>query len=266
MSEFLKYLILGIIQGITEPLPISSSGHMIIFEHFLGVTSSLNFKIITNFGSLIAIIIFYRKFLIELIKDAWSYVFKNNKKKKNSFIYIILVAIATIPAGIAGVFLEKTIEEKLSNIFTVAICLVITGTLLLIIDYASKLSKRDNITFFDSILIGLAQVLGLFPGISRSGSTTSVGVLRGINIEEALRFSFMLYIPISVGSLILSFINMNLETVHIPSYLGAFIFSFLGTLMAIRFLFKIVKQENLKYFGYYCLSVSALIFLYLLAF
>lgn len=266
MSDFVKYLILGIVQGITEPLPISSSGHMIIFEKILGVTSSLDFKIITNFGSLIAILIFYRKFLAELIKDAWAYVFKKDQEKKQSFIYIILVTIATIPAGIAGVFLEEVIDDKLSNIFVVAICLVITGTLLLVIDYASKLTKRENITFLDSILIGLAQVFGLFPGISRSGSTTSVGVLRGVNVEDALRFSFMMYIPVSVGSLILSLVKMNLDSVNIPSYLGALVLSFLGTLIAIRFLFKIVKKENLKYFGYYCLSVSTLIFLYLLIF
>lgn len=266
MSEFLKYLILGLVQGITEPLPISSSGHIIIFEQILGITTKLDFKIITNFGSLIAILIFYRHFLIDLIKDAWSYVFKNDKEKKSSFIYILLVALATIPAGIAGILLEEIVDSKLSNIFTVAVCLLVTGTLLLIIDYAAKTAKKEKVGIIDSILMGCAQVFGLLPGISRSGSTTSVGVLRGINVEDALRFSFMMYIPVSLGSLVLSLAKMNFDTVSVPSYLGAFVLSFVGTFFAIRLLFKIVKKENLKYFGYYCLCLSSIILLFLLVF
>ena len=264
MLEIIKYLLLGLIQGLTEPLPISSSGHMIIFEEIFSFATDLNFKIITNFGSLIAICIFYRKFLKELIIDSWSYLIKKDTTKKNSFIYILLVALATIPTGIAGYFLSDIVDEKLSNIFTVAICLSITGILLLIIDYLSKKAIRNQITTVDSILIGLSQIVGLIPGISRSGSTTSIGVFRKIRLEDSLRFSFMLYIPISIGSLILSLTKINYQTTNIVGYIGAFILSILGTLASIKLLFGIVKKENLKYFGYYCLLVSISIFIYLL--
>lgn len=262
--ELIKYLLLGLIQGVTEPLPISSSGHLIIFEEIFAFSTDLNFKIITNFGSLIAICIFYRKFLISLITDTYRYLFKKEQDKKQSFQYILLVAVATIPAAIAGFFLSDIIDQKLSNIFTVGICLMITGTLLLIIDYLSKKADRTQITLFDSILIGIIQVLGLFPGISRSGSTTSAGVVRKIKVEEALRFSFMMYIPISIGSLVLSLTKIDYEQTHLIGYFGAFILSLVGTLVSIRFLFKIVKKDNLKYFGYYCLTIAITIFGYLL--
>lgn len=264
-SEFIRYLLLGLVQGITEPLPISSSGHVIIFKNIFGLTlgDEINFNIFVNFGSLIAILFFYRLFLKDIISGALRYLFKKDKSRKNDFLYILFVVIATIPAGIAGLILKDLIDKNFSSLLSVGICLFITGMLLLFIHQVSKHATEEKITLKTSILMGVAQVIGLLPGISRSGSTTSVGVLGKVQLEKALRFSFMMYIPISFASLILGISDLNTSTIYIPGYIAAFVASIIGTYFAIKWFFKLVKRDNLKYFGYYCLAVSLSVLLYL---
>lgn len=263
--NFLKYLLLGLVQGITEPLPISSSGHVIIFKNIFNVAieDEINFNIFVNFGSLIAILFFYRLFLKDIISGAFRYLFKKDKTRKNDFVYCLLVVVATIPAGIAGLLLKDLIDEKFSSLLSVGICLFITGLLLLFIQSISKKANNDQITLKTSIIMGLAQVIGLLPGISRSGSTTSLGVLNKTQLEKALRFSFMMYIPISLASLVLGIKDFNATTSYIPGYIVAFVMSVVGTYFAIKWFFKLVKKDNLKYFGYYCLTVSMAVLIYL---
>ena len=265
LSEFIKYLLLGLVQGFTEPLPISSSGHVIIFKNIIKLTmdDEINFNIFVNFGSLIAILFFYRLFLKDIIGGAFKYIFKKDKAHKNDFIYCVLVVVATIPAGIAGLLLKDTIDDKFSSLLSVGICLFITGLLLLFIHSVSKYATTEHITLKTSILMGLAQVIGLFPGISRSGSTTSLGVLNKVQLEKALRFSFMMYIPISFASLILGFKDLDTRTAYIPGYIVAFFMSIIGTYLAIKWFFKLVRKDNLKYFGYYCLIISLSVLFYL---
>lgn len=264
--EFLKYLLLGLVQGVTEPLPISSSGHVIIFKELFKVTiaDELNFNIFVNFGSFIAIIIFYRAFLREIIVDSWKYVFKKDQSGKDGFLYVIFVIIATIPAVIAGYFLKDLIDERFSSLLSVGICLFITGSLLLFISSISKYANTDKISLKTSIMMGFAQVIGLLPGISRSGSTTTLAVANRVQLEKGLRFSFMMYIPISIGSLILGIFDLDTATTFIPGYVGAFIMSLIGTYIAINLFFKLVKKSNLKYFGFYCLSIASALLIYLI--
>lgn len=263
--EFIKYLLLGLVQGISEPLPISSSGHVIIFKNIFKLTidDEINFNIFVNFGSLIAILFFYRLFLKDIIGGALKYVFKKDKAHKHDFIYCLLVVIATIPAGIAGIFLKDIIDDKFSSLLSVGICLFITGMLLLFIHAIAKKATEEHITLKTSILMGIAQVIGLLPGISRSGSTTSIGVLNKTQLEKALRFSFMMYIPISLASLVLGFKDLNTGAIYIPGYIVAFFMSIIGTYLAIKWFFKLVKRDNLKYFGYYCLAISLSVLFYL---
>ena len=263
--DFLRYLLLGLVQGITEPLPISSSGHLIIFKNIFKVTmeDDINFNIIVNFASFIAIVIYYRKFLMEIISGAIKFVFKKQSEFKNDFLYILFVCIATIPAGIAGVLLKDIIDVNLSTLLSVGICLFITGLLLLFIQKMSNKAFKEEITLKTSIFMGLAQVIGLFPGISRSGVTTSFGVLNKTSVEKALRFSFMMYLPFSIGSMILGVADLDLNNIYIPGYIVAFITSLVGTYFALKIFFQLVKKDNLKYFGYYCLTISTLILIYL---
>lgn len=262
--DFIKYLLLGLVQGITEPLPVSSSGHLVIFKNIFNVTmvDETNFNIFVNFGSLIAIVVFYRHFLKDILSGAWQYVFKKNQERKKDFWYCMYVVIATIPAGIAGLLIKDLIENKLSTLLSVGIALFITGSLLLFIQWASKKATKENIGLRTSIFMGIAQIAGLIPGISRSGATASLGVIDKVKLERALRFSFMMYIPISIASLALGIYELDTANTYILGYTIAFIMSFIGTFFAIRFFFKLVKKDNLKYFGYYCLVVAISVLIY----
>lgn len=258
--DFLKYLFLGLVQGVTEPLPISSSGHMVIFEQIIGINiADLNFKIIVNFGSLLAICFFYRETIKDLIVGSWRFLFQKKKEFKSQFIYVLLIVVATIPTGIIGLLIKDIVDAHLSSILIVGVNLMITGSLLMIIHFASKHTTRSQVTFWDAIWMGLFQAIALLPGISRSGSTSSIGVIRKLNLQDALRFSFMMYIPASLASLFLSLLDIQFEQIFILGYLGAFVVSLLGTFFAIKFFFKMVKKDNLIYFSYYTLAIGAIV-------
>jgi undecaprenyl-diphosphatase len=267
LLELLKYIALGLIQGITEPLPISSSGHMVILDAIFGevVPSSAmnNFQIVVNFASLLAIIFFYRKMVSELIIGSKDYIFKKDESAKPKFKYLLYVLIATIPAGIAGLIIKLLdLDKYITNIVVVGICLFITGMLLLYIHRITKDANREEVTLKDSLLMGGAQVIGLLPGISRSGVTSSFGVSNRLSLLSALRFSFMMYIPASLGALLIGAIDIfkdGLSGGSIPGYIGAFFASLFGTYFAINLFFKLVKNKNLKYFGFYCLIVSSIV-------
>lgn len=271
MIDAIKYFLLGLIQGFTEPLPISSSGHVTIFREIFNITFEENFLIIVNFGSLLAIIFYFRKMIKDLIVGSFNYIFKKNSEKqvenKANFIYVLLVALATIPAGIAGLLLEDFINANFNTLLSVGICLFITGTLVLFISYYSKNALRTTVTWSDALLMGIGQVGGLLPGISRSGSTTSVGVIKKLELTTALRFSFMMYIPISIASFLLGIYNIyknGLESINVLGYILAFLASIIATFFSLKWFFRLVKKDNLKYFGFYCLVVSVLVLLYVM--
>ena len=148
IGDFIKYVLLGLVQGVTEPLPISSSGHLQIFKNVfnLDAAGDLNFDIFVNFGSLLAIIFYYRSFLKEILGGALNYIFKKNKAKKDEFIYCVYVVVATIPAGIAGLLLKDVIANTFSSLLSVGICLFITGLLLLFINTIAKSAQNKKIT------------------------------------------------------------------------------------------------------------------------
>lgn len=267
--EFIKYIILGLVQGITEPLPISSSGHMIIvdsaFGNIIDPSAMNNFQIIVNFASLIAIIIYYRSLIKDIIVGSYKYLFKKSREDKHHFTYFLLVILASIPAGIVGIIIKLyDLDKYYTNILCVGISLFITGLLLLYVHYNANDNPREEITWKDSLLMGSAQVIGLIPGISRSGVTTSFGITNKVSIEAAFRFSFMMYIPASLGAGFLGIIDIatNGGGAVVANPLGlfaAFIASLLGTYFAIKLFFKLIKNKNLRYFAYYCISVSILV-------
>lgn len=263
--KLLRYIIMGLVQGVTEPLPISSSGHMIIFAEIANYDfSDLNFKILVNFGSLIAILFYYRSLIKELAVGFFAYLFKKDKSQKKNFYYVLFIVLATIPAGIAGILLGDFVDQKLSNLFSVSIALFFTGCLLMYIHVQSKKAEREEVALHDSLFMGISQVVGLIPGISRSGITTSFGAMNGLKVDKALRFSFMMYIPASVGAIIFMLRDIatsGAQDIFVLGYIGALIASVIGTYVAIKLFFKLVKKENLKYFGYYCLGLSTILLL-----
>lgn len=269
LSSIISYIILGFIQGLTEPLPISSSGHVMIISNLINSKIDIELlSIMTNFGSLIAIIYLYRKRLIELIKDFFSYLKDGNDKTKKSFRYVILLIVGTIPAGIFGLIVSATdIFEKLEqNIKFVGVTLLVTALLLFLIRNIKGKKDDDKITLKDAIIIGFFQVLALLPGISRSGATIVGGMTRNLKRETAFDFSFMLYIPISLATMILGLkdlLGSNLDSLTIIFYIIATIIAGFITYFATKWFRNIVKNGKLIYFVIYCLIVGMLVILFL---
>lgn len=261
MIEIIKYIILGIVQGIAEVFPVSSSGHLIIFSNILGVDlgNLTVFLMITNLGSFLALLYFFRKDVISLITKFFTFLFKKEKRNdeeiKEGFNYSLKLAISVIPVGIAGLLLEKYIP---SNMLVIGISLLITATLLLLMFSLRNKEFKDEITWKNATIIALFQTTAIIPGISRSGITTVGGLSQKINIKEVLKFSFLSYILISIPVSIKGLIDIVgvSESINIIGYLLAFIFSFVATFITAKILFRFVKPNNLVYFSVYCFFVG----------
>ncbi len=267
--NIISYIILGIIQGLTEPLPISSSGHVMIISNLINTKIDIELlAILTNFGSLLAILYLYRKRIITLCKDFFKYLKTGSKETKQSFKYVILLIIGTIPAGIFGLIVSATdIFDKLEkNIKFVGVTLLITALLLFLIRNIKGKKDDNKITVKDAIIIGLFQVIALLPGISRSGATIVGGMTRNLKRETAFDFSFLLYIPISIATMILGIkdlLGSNLNTITIIMYLIATLLAGIVTYFATKWFKNIVKNGKLIYFVIYCLIVGLTVILFL---
>jgi undecaprenyl-diphosphatase len=266
--ETIKYIILGILQGFTEPIPISSSGHLIIFRKLINLNflNDLNFEIIVNFGSLLAVVFFFKKDIIKIIKDFIIYLKTNNKESKENYKYIWLIIIGTIPAGIIGLFLKDIIELYLNNIKIIGLSLLFTAFSLFLIKDMKGQKEKNQLNIKDAIIIGLFQIIALIPGISRSGITIVGGMFRNLNRNTAFKYSFMLYIPISVATMILGIKDLinstQLNTLLIPYFLGM-IAATIITYYSLKWFYSIIKKGKLIYFVYYCLIVGTLVILFL---
>lgn len=240
-----KLIILAIIQGLTEPLPISSSGHLVIFEELLNIQlPGYSFELFVNFGSLLGVIVFFWSDLFGYIKTI---------KEKETLDYSFKVVVGVIPAGLVG-FLFNDMFEHFKTSRYVAIFLIFTAILLLLPSLVN--GNRKKVTWFDSVYIGLAQIIALLPGVSRSAVTTVSGVTRGLTKEEAFKYSFMLYIPISFLSGLYSLTKLtDLSLMYVVYFLVAAVMTYVGLL-----LFKKVFMSNkLYYFSIYCVIIAVLI-------
>lgn len=263
----IKFLLLGLFQGLTEPIPISSSGHLLIAQYFLDVEiegSNSTFALLVNSASLIAVLIIYRKDLKRLIINGLRYFKVKNEETKRDFMFVVYLVVATIPAGLVGVLFQDQIDENLSTIVTVGVTLIVTGVGLWIIRNMRGQRKDGNMTMKDAIIIGFAQAVALIPGISRSGATIVAAMARGINQETALRFSFLLFIPVSLGGAVLSFTDIlndsNLAQMAIP-YTVAFLGSLVASYFSLKWFMNIMAKGQLKYFAFYCFIVGPLVIL-----
>ena len=268
LIKIIEYVFLGLLQGFTEPIPVSSSGHIVIFKNLfnLDILNDINFEIVVNFGSFIAICFLYRKEIINIIKDFFSFIKTKENKYKENYKYAWLIVIGTIPAGLFGVLFKNQIDSLSNNVKLVGMALLITAfALFLIKDFKGKKSKK-NISVKDAIIIGFFQIIALFPGISRSGSTVVGGMLRNLKRESALNYSFMLYLPISVATMVLGVKHLlsasNLSSLILPYTLGM-IASAVLTYFSAKWFINIMKKGKLTYFSIYCLIVGILVLLFL---
>ncbi len=265
--QILQYIILGLIQGFTEPIPISSSGHLVIFKNIfkLDTLNDINFEIVVNFGSFIAICFLFRKEIIKIINDFFKYIKTKKENYKENYKYAWLIVIGTIPAGLFGIILKDKIDLVSENVKLVGIALLITALALFLIKDIKGKKEKNEITIFDSIIIGLFQVIALFPGISRSGATVVGGMTQGLSRKSAVNYSFMLYLPISLATMILGVKDLiktaNISSLILPYTLGM-IASAIVTYFSAKWFINIMKKGKLGYFSIYCLIVGILVLLF----
>lgn len=258
--EWYEAIILGIVQGLTEFLPISSSGHLEIASYILKTNPSENlmFTVVVHIATAISIIYVFRKDINEIIKGLIQF-----KKKQLDFILKIL--ISSVPVGVVGVLFEKEVESFFTgNIVLVGSMLLITAALLFF-TYFKKDDSKKNISYTDAIAIGLAQALAILPGISRSGSTISMALLLNVNREKATKFSFLMVLVPIFGILILKSIKGFTEiseTSNLILFESSYVFGFISALFsgvfACKMMLKIVKESKLIYFSAYCLLVGSI--------
>ena len=262
------YLILGIVQGFTEPIPVSSSGHLIIFQELFKMDSlkDMNLEIFTNFGSFIAIIIIFRNDIVKLIKAFFMYIKLHSNKYKDDFDYCMLIIIGTIPAGVIGLLFNDVIEQYFSKAKYVGVALLVTALFLFMIRKMKGHKKDNQITYIDAIKIGLFQAVALIPGISRSGATLVGGMFSDLNRETAFKFSFMLYIPITIATMILGVkdvFDVGLDSSMIFNYVLAAVAACIVTFFSAKWFKGIMLKGKLMYFVYYCLIAGTLVIIFL---
>ncbi|HIR74258.1 TPA: undecaprenyl-diphosphate phosphatase [Candidatus Ventrenecus avicola] len=267
--DIIKYIILGIIQGLTEPLPISSSGHLVLFKNLFNANmlNDVNFEIVVNFGSFLAILFIFRKDVLRLIQGFFGYIFdkKNRKKFAQDFKYCLLIIIGSIPVGIAGLLFKDKIDSWSGNMTLLGCAFLITSLMLFLVRKANGKKKDYDITVKDAIIIGLLQMVALTPGISRSGTVLVGCLLCGISRESSLRYTFMLYFPVSVASMGLGVVDLfqdgNLSNLLLPYTLGM-IAACIVTYFSYRWLSSLVKRGKLWKFSVYCFILAIFVLIY----
>lgn len=248
---YLEAILLGVVQGLTEFLPISSSGHLVIGQKLLGLEQApVFFDILVHGGTLAAIVVFFRRQLIKFFSSwrNWQLVF-----------------IASLPAGIIGLILDRYTEVIFNSLLVVGVGLLVTGCLLWLTKYFT-VQKASRLNFKSALLIGSFQALAILPGISRSGATISAALISGLGQQQAFSFSFFLAIPAILAALFLQFLSFTAESASWRTmYSGNFFTGLLGFMVAalvgyfsLKLLQQILKTARFHRFAYYCLCLAIL--------
>jgi len=260
--ELIKALILGIVQGLTEFLPISSSGHLVIGAEILNFHEpGIAFEVFLHCGTLAAVIVVFRRDLLLMVRSLFvsSAARRANHELARSFQWNINIIIATLPAVVVGLFLKDSIDRIFDNILITFTMLAVTGITMVMTKFIHD--KGAGITGLRALLIGMAQACAILPGLSRSGSTIFAGILLGINRETAARFSFIMSIPAILGAVVLhlgKLIGEPPSSDQVLAILIGTIASVISGYFAIVLLMRIVRKGSLEWFGYYCLFVSSI--------
>lgn len=262
----LQAIVLGVIQGLTELLPISSSGHLDIIPVILGWTNSEEFNlafegfdVALHFGTFLAIGIFFFKDWINLIKGGVKQVVKKEKSQEGKMFWYIVAA--TIPGGIIGLLLDKFVGDALKQPLIIATALIVMGIILYIVDKKSKSDVHyENMSFKQTFLIGLSQCLAFIPGVSRSGITMTTGRGMSVDRESVAKYSFMLSAPIVFAATILKLKDFVFS---IPFFIGVFA-SFIVGILVIKFLLEYLKKGSFKIFAIYRIIFGIFIIIFTL--
>jgi len=260
--SILEAVILGIIQGLSEFLPISSSGHLELAKYLFGQNQlpqdSLLITVVLHAATALSTIVIFRKEIGDILRGLFK--FKSNEEFK----YSLKIVISMIPAALIGLFYNDAIEMLYDGqVQLVGFMLIITGLLLFLADRAKVSSK--GVSFTSSIIIGIAQAIAILPGISRSGATISTAVMLGKDREKAARFSFLMVVPLILGKMAKDIMDGALTQAETPVLVisAGFISAFVVGLFACKLMINVVKKSKLKYFAYYCFAVGLIAIFFL---
>ena len=263
---YLNALILGIVQGLTEFLPVSSSGHLVLAQHLLGMRQpELFFDVMLHLATLAAVLVYFRADLYLFLK----HLFRSGKQggadwmsgQGDAAAYLLRLLIATVPAAVAGLLLNDFIESMFASPLVVCADLAVTGTILLAASFAAHGSKSEiHLPLWKIFLIGIAQAVALAPGISRSGSTIAMGLILGLRPTDAARFSFFLAIPAISGAAVLEIAkeinNLNLTLSALAPVIAGMIVAMLSGIAALYLLINALRRGHLVVFAVYCWLVA----------
>ncbi|CAL2090090.1 undecaprenyl-diphosphate phosphatase [Tenacibaculum sp. 190524A05c] len=259
--NIIEAIILGIIQGLTEFLPVSSSGHLELAKAILGDTSvpeeSLTFTVVLHFATALSTLVIFRKEVAEIFKGLFQF------KWNEEFQFSLKIVISMIPAVIVGLFFEEQLESLFGGkILFVGFMLLVTAVLLLLADRAKNTDK--SVSFSNSLIIGISQAIAMLPGISRSGATISTSVLLGIDRTKAAKFSFLMVVPLIFGKIAKDILggDINFQSSEIIPMSAGFVAAFVAGLLACQWMIALVKRSKLSYFSIYCAVVGIIAIVY----
>lgn len=256
--DWLQALILGLIQGLTEYLPVSSSGHLAIGSYLFGINGedNLAFTIVVHVATVLSTFVILWSEIDWIFRGLFK--FKMNDETK----YFLNIVVSMIPIGIVGVFFKDTVEEIFGSGLLIVGCMLLLTALLLTFSYFAKPRMKENISWKDALIIGLAQAAAVMPGLSRSGSTIATGLMLGNKKEKMAQFSFLMVIPPILGEALLDMIKMAkghnpFGDVSTLALVVGFVAAFVSGCLACKWMINIVKKGKLIYFGIYCAIAGA---------
>lgn len=262
--ELIDSFLLGLIQGLTEFLPISSSGHLVLGEALLGenLDKSITFEVVVHFGTLCSILIYYRQKLGDMLTSLWQLVkspmnVRKHYERDDNVKLSGFILLSMIPAVIVGFTLKEQIEHIFLNPFMVSVMLLVTGCILYATRYRNNFPNR--IDSKSAFAIGLAQAFAILPGISRSGSTISLGLYLGIKREEVANFSFLMVIPVIAGAMLVEMKDMIELGIPVNDAIGlavGFLAAFISGYFALKYLIIMLQSKGIHPFAWYCWAVG----------
>ena len=262
--SFFQAVILGLVQGLAEFLPISSSGHLALLQHFFGINgdSVLIFAVMLHLGTLVSVFIVYWKDIAKLIYELCRCIADICRGRRLGF----MIIVATIPTALMGLLLNDTFGAMYTSIITIGISLVITGTILFIAERVGSNKKTvTEMSFLHALFIGVMQGIAITPGISRSGSTLFGGLVSGLNREFAVKFAFLISIPSILGSVILELpeaLKAGIPDGTGGPMIAGIIVAAVSGLIAIKTMIRVVSNKKLSYFSYYTWILGAAVIIY----
>lgn len=251
--ELFQAIILGIVQGITEWLPVSSSGHLVLFQELFGMANSVAFDALVHIATVLVIFIVFWKDIVAMLKSLLAWRWDDNTK------LLAFIIIATIPTAIIGLLFEDWLTGLFTNMLLLGVFFIINGAILFLTKYA-KAKKGKELNWWQSLLMGIAQGVSIIPSISRSGATVSTGMFLGIKKEKLIKFSFLMSVPAIIGAMVLKSGELVFENL-VPMAFG-FVAALIVGYFSLKLIIKVIEQGKWHYFAYYCVALGIIILVF----